>query len=128
MRVTLEPVHEAGERVEVSRFPFRIGRSTDCDLRISDRLVSRRHCELTVEGDSVVVRDLQSRNGTLLNGQAVRHGKVADGSVLTIGLHSFRLRIRRPLFQSFFRHRPAKAPSHVFRDDGSSVVRNGVAV
>ena len=125
MRMTLEPVNEPGERIEVSRFPFRIGRSPQCDLRISDRLVSRVHCELAVSNDdSVIVRDLHSENGTLLNGKLITRDEVVDGGVLTIGLHSFRVRKRKPFLHSLRWHQPVAAPERVSCDDGSSVVQN----
>src|SRR5581483_7597979 len=48
-----------------------IGRRQDCDLRIVSSEVSRRHCALTVAGDHVKVEDLDSVNGTFVNGTRV---------------------------------------------------------
>lgn len=63
-----------------------IGRHDDCLIRIRSSQVSRRHCEVLMEGDALVVRDLGSSNGTFVNGKRVL-GKQAlnSGDVLTIG-------------------------------------------
>jgi pSer/pThr/pTyr-binding forkhead associated (FHA) protein len=50
---------------------FRIGRGETCHLRPNSEQVSREHAEFTISGDTVVVRDLGSRNGTLVNGKAI---------------------------------------------------------
>ena len=50
---------------------FKIGRGETCHLRPNSERVSREHAEFTVTGDKVVVRDLGSRNGTLVNGKAL---------------------------------------------------------
>jgi pSer/pThr/pTyr-binding forkhead associated (FHA) protein len=58
-----------------------VGRGQDCDLRFPDtpeyRSISRRHCLLDIDPPCVRVRDLGSRNGTLINGQ--RLGPPANG-------------------------------------------------
>lgn len=46
-----------------------IGRSRDCELPIPAAEASRRHCEITCEGNQFVVRDLGSTNGTCINGE-----------------------------------------------------------
>ena len=50
---------------------FRIGRGEGCHLRPTSEQVSREHAEFTVSDDAVMVRDLGSRNGTLVNGKAI---------------------------------------------------------
>ncbi|MDI1451825.1 sigma 54-interacting transcriptional regulator [Polyangium sp. 6x1] len=49
-----------------------VGTHPSCDLRLSDRLVSRFHCELSVAFGQIVLRDLNSRNGTRLDDVQVR--------------------------------------------------------
>src|SRR4051812_21761603 len=48
-----------------------IGRSPEADVRIQDRAASRRHAELVVRRGDVEVVDLQSHNGTLVNGEPI---------------------------------------------------------
>jgi len=50
---------------------FKIGRGETCHLRPNSEQVSREHAEFTVESNAVIVRDLGSRNGTLVNGKAL---------------------------------------------------------
>ncbi|HEX4834211.1 MAG TPA: DUF3662 and FHA domain-containing protein [Trebonia sp.] len=62
-----------------------LGRGTDCDLRLVDTGVSRHHAELRVEDRQVVLVDLGSTNGTLVNGQPVRRAGLTDGTNVTLG-------------------------------------------
>ena len=49
-----------------------VGRSSVADLQLIDGKVSREHCRLTVKGDQVFVEDLDSQNGTFVNGQPIK--------------------------------------------------------
>lgn len=79
-----------------------IGRSADCALQIpkeKDMRISRRHCLLVLEPPNVRIRDLGSRNGTMVNGELLEPGVISeepekmtsvdrilkDGDVLCIG-------------------------------------------
>jgi hypothetical protein len=62
-----------------------IGRSRDCDLRISDLNASRRHAELQKDGDGYWIVDLGSMNGTQVNGRAVDKQRLEDGDRITLG-------------------------------------------
>jgi transcriptional regulator with PAS, ATPase and Fis domain len=62
-----------------------IGTHESAQLRLSDPTVSRFHCELAVRGGRVSVRDLESTNGTLVNGVSIVHALLDDGAVLTLG-------------------------------------------
>lgn len=62
-----------------------IGRRQDCDFCIPLPVVSRRHCEINLDAGRVTVRDLASRNGTLVNGTPVEEAQLKPGDVLKIG-------------------------------------------
>jgi DNA-binding NtrC family response regulator len=62
-----------------------IGSHPSNDLVIDDGTVSRFHCELAIAGSAVRVRDLGSRNGTLVGGIALGDATVGHGSVLALG-------------------------------------------
>jgi hypothetical protein len=63
-----------------------LGRSEECEVTIEDPLVSRRHAEITVDGDEVRLIDLESRNGVRLNGRVVEGSSVLqDGDRVRIG-------------------------------------------
>jgi pSer/pThr/pTyr-binding forkhead associated (FHA) protein len=72
-----------------------LGRSRDCDVTVQDPNVSRRHAELRQEGATYWIVDLDSTNGTEVNGRRVQRAKLADGDVLTIGSTEVRFE-RRP--------------------------------
>ncbi len=70
-----------------------IGRGEDCDLRVPIMSVSRRHCELTNEGQAVKVKDLGSSNGTYVNNQRVNEAELSAGDRLVIGPIVFTVQI-----------------------------------
>ncbi len=76
-----------GERVyPVTTSRVVLGRSRECDVRVPDANVSRRHCEVAQDGaSSWSVRDLGSTNGTELNGHKISGASLADGDRITIG-------------------------------------------
>jgi hypothetical protein len=61
----------AGQRFTLERDLTIIGRADDCDIRVADPLASRRHAQVRREPWRYVLEDLGSRNGTLVNGEAV---------------------------------------------------------
>jgi len=74
------------ERVVLLTRPVTVvGRGADADLRLEDTGVSRAHAELRLDGGTVRVVDLQSTNGTLLNGRKVRIATLSDGDRLDLG-------------------------------------------
>jgi hypothetical protein len=62
-----------------------VGRGQDADFRLPDTGVSRRHLEITWDGQSAMLADLGSTNGTTVNGQPVQTWQLADGDVIRIG-------------------------------------------
>lgn len=70
-----------------------IGRSPESDLRIPTPDVSRRHCELVIEGDKLIVHDVGSSNGTYVNGRSIEETVLKPGDRLTIGPVTFTVQI-----------------------------------
>jgi two-component system, NtrC family, response regulator HydG len=66
-----------------------IGRGTDCHISVPDPLCSRVHATLTCTPDGWVIRDAESRNGTLVNGQKIDEATVVDGNTIRVGSHEF---------------------------------------
>ena len=58
-------------------------------MRIDDRWLSRQHCHLFTVDGVLFVRDLGSRHGTFVNGQAIRESQVLPGDELCVGLTHF---------------------------------------
>jgi len=63
----------------------RIGRGPHNDFSIDHATISALHCELELGGETLVVRDLGSTNGTYLDGVAVKHSEVRSGQNLRLG-------------------------------------------
>ncbi|MCK4602266.1 MAG: FHA domain-containing protein [Phycisphaerae bacterium] len=62
-----------------------IGRGEKCDLRVPILSVSRRHCELRIAEEGLVVKDLASSNGTYVNNKRVNEASLGAGDRLVIG-------------------------------------------
>jgi hypothetical protein len=62
-----------------------VGRSRECDVVVGESTVSLVHAELRHWGGAWTVRDLESTNGTWLNGARVREAPVSGGDVLRLG-------------------------------------------
>jgi FHA domain/Domain of unknown function (DUF1707) len=73
---------EAGDLVHAQ---LTIGRSSSCQLVLSDDTVSRRHAELFLDGGRWILRDLGSSNGTWVNGRRVVEAEVRTGDVVHFG-------------------------------------------
>lgn len=73
---------------------FKIGRGETCHLRPNSEQVSREHAEFTIGADSVMVRDLGSRNGTLVNGKALTaECRLKDRDLVQVGPLTFAVSI-----------------------------------
>jgi predicted component of type VI protein secretion system len=71
---------------ELGQGEFVIGRSAECQLALDDPLVSRKHAVLVVGADSVLIKDLGSRNGVVVNGTKIDTSRILlDGDRVMIG-------------------------------------------
>lgn len=78
-----------------------IGRDEQSSFPIPDPAVSRAHCRLETRGDTVLLSDLNSTNGTWVNGRRIQHEELADGDRVLVGRTEL-------LFRSLIA--PAQAP------------------
>ncbi len=74
---------QQGERFTVT-LPCTIGRK-DCDLVLNDGLISRKHAELKIIGQKLVIEDLASTNGTQVNGENVTSKRLVPNDIISIG-------------------------------------------
>jgi hypothetical protein len=74
-----------GRRVPLGEQPLVIGRNNDCGVVVADARASRQHAEIQAQGNGFVVHDLDSMNGTLVNGTAIRQHPLADGDEIRLG-------------------------------------------
>jgi len=80
----------AGSTFDLAADPVSLGRHKDNALQIRDLAVSRQHCVVTPEGDRFVLRDLESRHGTFVNGLPVHERTLAPGDQVQVGGSLFR--------------------------------------
>jgi diguanylate cyclase (GGDEF)-like protein len=74
-----------GTRYPLTDTPMVIGRGNDCEIRINDHSVSRRHARIQPGADGFYAVDLQSTNGTFVNDVAASICKLRDGDYLRVG-------------------------------------------
>jgi hypothetical protein len=83
-----------GDSVELPLGETLIGRDIGCSMRLNDPSVSRRHLRVIRRADEVFVEDLNSSNGTLLNGRSLAAPiRVADGDRISIGTREMIIRM-----------------------------------
>jgi pSer/pThr/pTyr-binding forkhead associated (FHA) protein len=70
-----------------------VGKSSGCELRFSDNTVSRRHLALELDDAGVLIRDLGSSNGTLVEGALVEEAILRGGETVRIGASAFKVEI-----------------------------------
>ncbi len=86
-----------GKRLTLPEGEAVIGRDETCQIRLATNEISRQHCRLMCVGDKVVVHDLGSRNGTLINDVAIQgQAELQPGDTLRVGPVAFQLAGKKP--------------------------------
>jgi pSer/pThr/pTyr-binding forkhead associated (FHA) protein len=88
MDVTLKVLEgaKAGAKIAVKKTEFIIGRSQGCHLCAGSTAISRQHCAILREEGRVAIKDLGSRNGTLVNGVKITgEAELTSGDEVTVG-------------------------------------------
>jgi EAL domain-containing protein (putative c-di-GMP-specific phosphodiesterase class I) len=91
----LEAVADASREwmVAVEPLPFIIGRDEDCNLKLTDKRISRRHSEIRKSGDHLWIRDFESTNGTFVNNKEIKQAELLEpGDTISIGKFKFCLK------------------------------------
>jgi pSer/pThr/pTyr-binding forkhead associated (FHA) protein len=73
-----------------------VGRVEDNMFQIAEPSVSSHHCEILLKGNEVIVRDLNSTNGTFINGDKVSESPLKPGQILRLGQIEMRLETDAP--------------------------------
>jgi len=73
--------------------PLIFGRDPSCAVAIADGMLSRRHLELSWDGETAIVRDLDSSNGTRVNGASIHSAPLASGDTVDAGATSILIEI-----------------------------------
>ncbi len=96
MQVTLRVLSgkSEGKDIKIKKSRFLIGRHEDCHLRPKTDSVSRRHCQIVIDGERAVCSDLGSKNGTFINDKPVEgEVELKSGDLLRVGKMRFELLI-----------------------------------
>jgi pSer/pThr/pTyr-binding forkhead associated (FHA) protein len=78
-----------GDPIPLFKRSLLVGRRESCDIVLRFPNVSAHHCELACEGGYWYVRDLESRNGTKVNGVRVTDRRLDPGDVLSVASHHY---------------------------------------
>lgn len=87
-KITLSLGGRTLERYEFDKPLIRVGRNEDCDIPIDNLGVSRYHSEILFKDGFYLLRDLQSNNGTFVNGRRITTHALNDGDEISIGKFS----------------------------------------
>jgi chromosome segregation ATPase len=72
-----------------------LGRTPDNDIRIDEDFISRHHAVLLLSGGSTIVEDLNSTNGTYVNGERINRRALKEGELVTLGKTEFRFVVKK---------------------------------
>ena len=80
--------------VPIFKTRLTIGRRSYNDIELNDLTVSGEHSVIHVKKGEIVVHDLNSRNGTLVNGQTIMQHVMSDGDEIEVGVFRLRLQLK----------------------------------
>jgi pSer/pThr/pTyr-binding forkhead associated (FHA) protein len=80
-----------GRTLELKVDKTTIGRLEDNSFQIAEPSVSSHHCEVLLKGSDVVIKDLNSTNGTFINGEKITESTLKPGQILRLGNIELRL-------------------------------------
>lgn len=87
---------DGGIRFDMQGNRATLGRKTENDIVVPDVAASSFHAEMVVEGSGLIIRDLNSSNGTYVNGKRVQSSPLFDGDVIRIGQSQGRVTVLQP--------------------------------
>ena len=83
--ITVVAGPDKDKRFEVNKTHILIGTNENCDIVLKDPTVSRKHCEIFIRDGDYVIRDLDSTNGTYINGLRIVEAYLPIGATITLG-------------------------------------------
>ena len=108
-----------------------VGRVEENTFQIADASVSSRHAEILLHGSEILVRDLNSTNGTFINGEKISEAVFKPGQTLRFGQVELKIDDGQPLAATSPAPLPAGAPTPVAPRkavDGTMVIPRGVSM
>jgi pSer/pThr/pTyr-binding forkhead associated (FHA) protein len=87
-KVVVQDPRTSETTVVVGELPITIGRAKGATVRLKDTWVSRNHCRIEQDGDKLVVHDLGSKHGTLVNRNPVKDSDLNPNDEIMVGFTS----------------------------------------
>ncbi|MBC8003226.1 MAG: FHA domain-containing protein [Opitutaceae bacterium] len=111
-------------QIDLRQGSSRVGRAPDNPICIPDGSVSAVHCELVTTAISVKVRDLESTNGTFVDGKPIREAVLSMGQILQLG--QVELRLDHAVIDIVIPQLPGpdRGPQQTYLEDGSAACLN----
>jgi adenylate cyclase len=81
-----------GDPIPLLKETLVVGRRESCDICLRFGNVSGQHCQLTLESGYWFVQDMQSQNGTKVNGNRVMRKRLDPGDTLSVAKHKYEVR------------------------------------
>ena len=94
MRAKLIAV-EGGASIDLVKELTLLGRDEDCDIRIDHKSISKLHCVIVKTDGLLLIRDLGSTNGIVLNGRQTQAGDIKHGYRFEIGSQGFQFVVEK---------------------------------
>ena len=117
-----------GRTFELSVDRTTVGRIEENTFQIADPSVSSRHAEILLRGTEVFVRDLNSTNGTFLNGEKISETVLKPGQVLRFGQVELKIDDGQPVSAPAAAPAPAPAPAAKKPVDATMIIPRGVSL
>ena len=125
----------AGQSYELKVETTTVGRVEDNAFQLADPSVSSHHCEILLKGTDVLIRDLNSTNGSFINGEKIAESVLKPGQTLRLGQIELRIDDGSPMPApspakpgSASATAPAPASGTKQRQDQTMVVQRGVSL
>lgn len=122
----------AGQSYELKVAKTTVGRVEDNSFQLAEPSVSSHHCEILLSGSDVVVKDLNSTNGSFIDGNKIAEAVLKPGQTLRLGQVDLRIDDGSPLPAAPVPAAAAEAPAPVSgpktRQDQTIVVQRGVSL
>src|SRR5574341_1652384 len=84
-KLIVNPTSSSRREIQLPKTLLSIGRDPSNDLVLPDAMVSRRHAVIELRGSTYFLRDCNSSNGSLVNGDRVSERSLRDGDLVAIG-------------------------------------------
>jgi pSer/pThr/pTyr-binding forkhead associated (FHA) protein len=118
-----------GRALELNVDRTTIGRVEDNMFQIAEASVSSHHCEVLLRGSDVVIKDLNSTNGTFINGEQITESVLKSGQTLRLGQIELKLEDGKPASASASAPAKAPAPSPAKKQvEATMVIPRGVSL